>query len=119
VIIYATQTHTDYGADRIYTKVMKKLVDVLTKPLSMICQQSWLTGEVAVDWGLHNVMCIYKNGQKEVPRNYRPVSLTSVPEKVMGHIILSAIMWHTQDNHVIRPHQHGFMKGRSCLKNLL
>ncbi|KAK4823651.1 hypothetical protein QYF61_005003 [Mycteria americana] len=42
-----------------------------------------------------------------------------IPGKVMEQIISRAIMWHVQDNHVIRPSQHGFMKGRSCLTNLI
>ncbi|GAB0202783.1 mitochondrial enolase superfamily member 1 [Grus japonensis] len=37
----------------------------------------------------------------------------------MERIILSAITWHVQDNQVIRPSQHGFMKGRSCFTNLI
>ncbi|KAK4816570.1 hypothetical protein QYF61_017960 [Mycteria americana] len=63
-------------------------------------------------------MPIYK-GRKEDPGNHRPVSLTSVLGKVMQQIILSAITWHVQDNQMIRASQHGFMKGRSCLTNLM
>ena len=37
----------------------------------------------------------------------------------MEQIILSAIMWHIWDNQVIRASQHGFIKGRSCLPNLI
>ena len=37
----------------------------------------------------------------------------------MEKIILSAITWHIQDNQVIRPSQHGFMKSRSFLTNLI
>ena len=37
----------------------------------------------------------------------------------MEQIILSAITWHIQDNQVIRPSQQEFMKGRSCLTNLI
>ncbi|GAB0207997.1 mitochondrial enolase superfamily member 1 [Grus japonensis] len=37
----------------------------------------------------------------------------------MEQIILSAITWHIQDNQGIRLSQHGFMKGRSCLTNLI
>jgi len=62
---------------------------------------------------------IYKKGQKEDPENYRPVSLTSGPGKVMEQIILSAIMQHTRDDQVIRPSQQGFVKDRSCLTNLI
>jgi len=62
---------------------------------------------------------IYKKGQKEDPRNYRPVSLTSVPEKIMEQFILGALTRHVQDNQGIRPSQHEIMKGRSCLTNLI
>jgi len=62
-------------------------------------------------------MSIYKKGWKEDPGSYKPVSLTLVPGKVMEQITLSAITW--QDNQVIRPSQHGFMKGRSCVTNLI
>ncbi|PKU49367.1 rna-directed dna polymerase from mobile element jockey-like [Limosa lapponica baueri] len=37
----------------------------------------------------------------------------------MEQIILSAIMQRMKDAQVIRPSQHGFMRGRSCLTNLL
>ncbi|KAK4828710.1 hypothetical protein QYF61_000548 [Mycteria americana] len=87
--------------------------------LQKIKSQSWLTGEVPVDWSLTNVTPSYKKGWKEDPGNYRPVSLTSVPGKLMEQIILSAITWHIQDNQGIKPSQHGFMKSRSCLTNLI
>lgn len=57
-------------------------------------------------------MSIDKKGQKDDPRSNRLVSLTLVLGKVMEVIILSAITQHIQDNHGIKPSQHGFMKGR-------
>ncbi|KAK4810780.1 hypothetical protein QYF61_008752 [Mycteria americana] len=107
------------GPDEIHPRVLKELAYVLTKPLSIIYQQSWLTGEVPADWRLTNVTPIFKKGQKEDPGNYRPVSLTSVPGKLMEQIILSAITWHVENNQGIKPSQHGFRKGRSCLTNLI
>jgi len=55
-----TDTHRSVGLDGMHPRVLKELVDVFAKPLSIICQQSWLTGEV-----LANVMPIYKKGWKE------------------------------------------------------
>jgi len=80
---------------------------------------SWLTGEVPDDCRIASVTPIYKKGQKEDPGNYRPVSLTSVPGKIMEQFILSALTGHVKDNQGIRPSQHGFMTGRSCLTNLI
>uniref|UniRef100_A0A8B9ZP11 Reverse transcriptase domain-containing protein n=1 Tax=Anas zonorhyncha TaxID=75864 RepID=A0A8B9ZP11_9AVES len=107
------------GLYGIYPRVLRELVEELAKPLSIIYQQSWLSGEVPVDWRLANVMPIYKKGQRADPGNYRPVSLTSVPGKLMEQIMLSVITRHLQGNQVIGPSQHGFMKGRSCLTNLI
>ncbi|GAB0175753.1 mitochondrial enolase superfamily member 1 [Grus japonensis] len=118
-LLHHLDTHKSMGLDGIHPRVLRELVGVLTKPLSMIYQQSWLTGEVPVDWRLASVTPIYKKGQKEDLGNYRSGSLTSVPGKVMEQIILSAITRHIQDNQVIRPSQYGFMKGRSCLTNLI
>jgi len=93
-------------------------VEELVKPLSIIYQQSWLTGEVPHHWRIANVTPSYKKGQKEDPRNYRPV-MTLVPGKIVEQIILSALTGHVKDNQGIRPTQHGFTKGRSCLTNLI
>ena len=50
------------------------------------------------DWRLANGIPIYKKGRKEDLGNYRPVSLTLVPRKVVEQLILSAITQHVQDN---------------------
>ncbi|KAK4815372.1 LOW QUALITY PROTEIN: hypothetical protein QYF61_001360, partial [Mycteria americana] len=116
-LLHHLDTHKSMGPDEIHPRVLKELAEVLTKPLSIIYQQSWLTGEVPVDWRLANVTPIYKKDRKENPGNYRPVSLTSVLAKLMEQIILSAITWHVENNQGIKPSQHGFRKGRSCLTN--
>ena len=65
------------------------------------------------------VIPIYKKRCKEDLGNYRPVSLTSVPGKVMKQTVLKEITRHVWDNRGIRPSQHEFSKGRSCLTNLI
>ncbi|KAF1468861.1 hypothetical protein FQV17_0013719, partial [Megadyptes antipodes antipodes] len=112
--------HKSMGPDGIHPRVLRELAEELAKPLSIIYQQSWLTGEVPDDWRLASVTPIYRKGRKEDPGNYRPVSLTSVPGKVMERFILRALTRHERDNQGIRPSQHhGFMRGRSCLTNLI
>ncbi|RMC06338.1 hypothetical protein DUI87_15769 [Hirundo rustica rustica] len=112
-------THKSMGPDGIHPRVMRELADELAKPLSIIYHQSWLTGEVQDDWKLANVTPIHKKGGKEDPGSYRPVTLTSVPGKIMEQFKLGAITQNLQDGQGIRPSQHGFRRGRSCLTNLI
>ena len=62
---------------------------------------------------------IFKKGKKNEAGNYRPVSLTSVVCKIMESIIKESLVKYAEANKLIADCQHGFMRGRSCLTNLL
>ncbi|KFO52712.1 hypothetical protein N302_01175, partial [Corvus brachyrhynchos] len=97
IMLSHLDTHKSMGPDGIHPRILRKLVEELTKPLSIIYHQSWLTRGVP-DWRLTNVMPIHKKGQKEDRGKYRPVRLTLVPSKTIEQIILSTITWHIEDN---------------------
>jgi hypothetical protein len=61
---------------------------------------------------------IYKKGPKVDPGNCRPVSLTSVPCKILKSLIKDELMEHQIGNKLIKYTQHGFMPGKSCAANL-
>jgi len=98
--------------------VLKEPADVIAETLSIIFERSWRTGEVPKDWRKASVTPVFKKG-KEDPGNYRPVSLTSSPGKVMEQLILDSISKQVEEKKVIRSSQHGFTKGKSCLTNLI
>jgi len=103
--------------DEIHLGVLKELVEVIAKPIPIIYQYSQSSAEVPEDWRLASGTPIYKKGHKEVLGIYRPVSLISVPGKVMEQIVLRLITWYLHGNQVIR--LYGFTEGRSCLTNLI
>ena len=62
---------------------------------------------------------IFKKGKKSDPGNYRSVSLTSVPCKIMEAMIKTELTKYLETTGIMSDCQHGFTKGRSCLTNLL
>jgi hypothetical protein len=106
------------GPDNIHPRILKELRNNVAYPLAKIYRQSLDSGEVPQDWKKAKVVPIFKKGTKSDPGNYRPVSLTSVPCKILESIIKDEIMNHLEAEKLIKDSQHGFMPGRSCTTNL-
>ena len=87
--------------------------------LTIIFRKSLDQGEIPDDWRTANVSPIFKKGSRSKVSNYRPVSLTSQVSKIYESILRDAIMEHLVKNQLLRDSQHGFLRGRSCLSNLL
>ena len=62
---------------------------------------------------------IFKKGKKRNLGNYRPISLTSIPGKILEQIIKWSLCKHLENNTVITRSQHGFVKSKSCQTNLI
>ncbi|CAM4491188.1 unnamed protein product [Caretta caretta] len=119
VYLEKLDVHKSMGLDALHPRLLKELADVIAEPLAIIFENSWRSGEVPDDWKKANVVLIFKKGKKEDPGNYRPVSLTSVPGKIMEQVLKESILKYLEERKVIRNSQHGFTKSKSCLTNLI
>ena len=76
-------------------------------------------GIVHSEWKEANITPLFKKGTRNKPENYRPVSLTSVVCKLLETLIRDHMVEFLVKLKLINTSQHGFLKARSCLTNLL
>ena len=107
------------GPDGIHPAILHECSDILSVPLCIIFQKCLDSSFVPADWRVANVTPIFKKGDRSLPCNYRPVSLTSVVCKVMESMVKDCVLKHLLDNDLLKLSQHGFLPNRSCITNLL
>ena len=107
------------GPDLIHPRILKEVGESIINPLKYIFNLSLFTGNVPISWKCANVTAIYKKGDKSLPSNYRPISLTSIICRLLEKIIKVKLTKFLEVNNIITESQHGFRNKRSCLTNLL
>ena len=102
------------GPDELHPRVLKELATELGPVFAHLIQQSIDTGEIPKEWSLANICPLFKKSDRSHACNYRPVSLTCVPCKLLEHIVCSNIMAHLDEYTLLSDRQHAFRKGHSC-----
>ncbi|KAJ3613599.1 hypothetical protein NHX12_019845 [Muraenolepis orangiensis] len=107
------------GPDSVSPRVLHEAAPSLAKLLAHIFQTSLRSQKLPEKWMKANISAIFKKGDKQIPANYRPVSLTSIPCKIMDSILRDKIVDFLKENDLLSHKQYGFISGRSTSLQLL
>ena len=107
------------GPDNMHPRVLRDVAEQVSELLTEIFNPSLESGQVPENWRVANVTPLFKKGSREELGNYRPVSLTSVVWKVLETLIKDQLRTHLNTYKLSNGSQHGFIKGSSCLANVL
>ena len=88
-------------------------------PLAHLFNMSLQEGIVPLEWKEAKIISLFTKGSRNKSVIYRPVSLTSVICKVLETIIRDHMMDFLIKHKLINSYQHGFLKARSGLTNVL
>ena len=107
------------GPDGFPAILLKRCRHALSSPLSQIWRNSLKYGEIPEVCKSALITPIHKGNSKAIPKNYRPVALTSHLIKVFEKVVRKKIAEFLQTHNLFNLSQHGFLEGRSCLSQLL
>ena len=107
------------GVDEIPQKLLKDIVEQISTALAKLFNLSLQEGIVPSEWKESNITPLFKKGSRNKPENYRPVILTSVVCKLLETLIRDHMVEFLVKHKLINTSQHGFIKARSCVTNLL
>ena len=107
------------GPDQLHPRVLKEVRNKIAYPIKKLFECSLNTNALPTDWRSGNITPIYKKGSKSAAQNYRPVCLTSIISKLLESVIRDNILNHFFTNNLFSNKQHGFLKGRSTVTQLL
>jgi len=114
--LHRLQEHKSAGVDDISSRLLKAISSEVAIPVTLLFN---CKGKVPHDWKMANVTPIFKQGNRNLPENYRPISLTCHLSNVMESIVRDVITQYLTKFDLILSSQHGFRRGRSCVTNLL
>uniref|UniRef100_A0A8V0Y8F6 Nucleoredoxin like 2 n=1 Tax=Gallus gallus TaxID=9031 RepID=A0A8V0Y8F6_CHICK len=93
---------SDHSAEEMVSYMHSMHGDWLALPFHDPYKQSWRMGEVPEDWKIASVTSVFKKGKNEDLGNYAPVSLTSVPGKVVKELVLDVSSKQLEEKKFIR-----------------
>jgi ribonucleases P/MRP protein subunit RPP40 len=107
------------GSNGLNSSFIKELINELVEPLLILFNKSISEVSVPSHWKVADITPIFKKGKRSSVENYRPISLTAHFSKILERIIKDKIVKYLDENNLINISQHGFVKNKSCLTNLL
>ena len=108
-----------HGHDMISIRMIKICDIFICRPLKLIFQACLESGTFPNEWKKANVVPVHKKGDKQILKNYRPISLLPIAFKIFERLLYDKMFEFFIANNLISKSQSGFRPGGSCINQLL
>ena len=107
------------GVDKISSKIIKIASPAIADSLTHIFNQAVTLSSFPDEWKTARVVPLYKNGQRNLAGNYRPISVLPVISKIMEKILYDQLYNYLSNFNLLSDNQFGFRKFHSTATALL
>ena len=106
------------GPDGISSRLLKEAGVAIVPSLTRLINLSLSLGKVPSAWKKANVVPLHKKDDKCLTNNYRPISLLSIPSKILERIVFKHFYNFLLTNKLLTKFQSGFVPGDSTVHQL-
>ena len=118
-LLHGLSNNKATGIDKISSKIIKLAAPVISDSLTLIFNQAITLSSFPDEWKVARVMPLYKNGQRSIPGNYRPISVLPAISKIMERILYDQLYNYLTKFELLSDSQFGFRKFHSTASALL
>ena len=105
---------TSCGHDRVSNKLIKELKSSISYPLTIIFNQSIISGHFRNMMKIAEIIPLYKGKERDEVVNYRPISLLMTISKLLEKVIYIHVYSFLEEHNILYDSQYGFRSKRSC-----
>ena len=109
-IIKNLKLSSSNGHDGISSELLKLLSDDISRCITLLINQSLMSGIFPDQLKIAKVTPIYKKNDKIQVTNYRPISVLPVVSKIFETVIADQLNAYFIENHLFSSQQYGFRK---------
>ena len=116
------KSKTSYGYDEISSVLLKRVIDIIARPLAHIFNVSFSSGAFPDTLKIARVVPIFKGGDHSKLVNYRPISILPCISKIIERLMYVRLYSYLSKYSLLHAEQYGFRSGVStqdALTNLV
>lgn len=98
------------GLDGIMNEMLKTGADIFCKPLTVLFNKFFVTGNYPNEWSLGVITPIHKSSDLCTPGNYRGITLCSNLAKIYSTVLNSRLVKFLENHNINSPEQIGFKR---------
>ena len=117
--IQSLKPKTSSGFDELSNKLIKKCALKLSEPITSLINKSFYENQFPEGLKINVLKPLYKADEKNLPSNWRPISMLSTISKILESSANDQIVKHFQTNQLESELQFGFKAGHSCVHPLM
>ena len=111
--MHTLNSRKNVGFDYLSPKVIRQIAPFIRQPLTSIFNKSFSTGIIPDKLKISVITPIYKNEDKSLFSNYRPVAVLPCFPKELERIMYKKLMIYIEKHKIFYDKQYGFRKNHS------